>query len=246
MPLCSWQRLVSISLVFARWVSPLAVLSIASLIASLGPAYSGQHGADTSRETTVAYYLEFHARGGSLVGHAFMLAGRILDSGRRVREHHFGFAARADGLEGGIGSLVGTPGTIRRQPLDLKAATLVQFNVRLNYQQYHHLERVLRRARTRAPTFRLLSVNCNYFAGFIARSVGLRASADTLVHPAAYVVALARLNSRPDQRLARGDGMRWPGVSSRHRLGNRAAPWRWSRHTTTATRHPVRGGALGL
>jgi hypothetical protein len=178
------------------------MFAIASMIANPGPAFAAERGVTKNGATTVAYYVEFHARGGSPVGHTFMIAGRILDSGRRVREHHFGFSGEA----GGIQSVVGTPGTIGPQPLDLKLPTLVQFNVRLRYYQYRQLERVLRRARTRVPTYRLLTVNCNTFAGYIARSVGLRASADTVVLPIDYVVRLARLNSRLGQLSARGKG----------------------------------------
>jgi hypothetical protein len=201
MRLCSRHRIVSLPTFCALRGSLLVVLAIASIIANLRPAVAGEHGANKTGRTTVAYFLEFRARGG-VVGHTFMIAGRVLDSGKRVREHHFGFSAQTGGIE----SLIGTPGTIGPQPLDFKEPTLARFNVRLSYNKYRQLERALRRARTRAPTFRLLSVNCNYFAGYMARSVGLRASPRTFVHPTDYVLNLARLNSRLSQLSSRGKG----------------------------------------
>jgi hypothetical protein len=219
MRLCSPERVVSFWLARALGRSLLIVFAIASIIANQGSAVAGTLGVNKNGESTAAYYLEFHARGG-LIGHTFMIAGRVLDSGRRVREHHFGFSPAANDLTGNLESLVGTPGNIGPQPLDFKMPPLVRFSVRLSHSRYRQLERALRRARIRTPTFRLLSVNCNYFAGYIARSVGLRASAHTLVIPAEYIRALARLNSRPPKLLARGNGKHM----ARRQLAARAQP----------------------
>jgi hypothetical protein len=216
MRVCSWQSL-PLTFGFALRLSALTIFGVASLIIDLAPAFAGKQGVNKNAGATAAYYLEFHARGG-VVGHAFMIAGRILDSGRRVPEHHFGFSPKSNDMRGNLESLIGTPGSIGPQPLDRKMPTLAQFNVRLSSTQYRQLERALRRSRTRVPAFRLLSVNCNYFAGYIARSIGLRAPADTVKRPADYVLDLARLNIGAGTYPVGVQGKRWPSTSSRHRL----------------------------
>jgi hypothetical protein len=215
----SREMIGAFKFVFALRRSPLIVFAIASVSASLGSAVAGTRGVG-GEGSTAAYYLEFHARGG-LVGHTFMTAGRILDSGRRVREHHFGFSPASNDVMGNFQSLLGAPGSIGPQPLDFKMPPLARFGVRLSHRRYRQLERALHRARIRTPTFRLFSLNCNSFAGYIAQSVGLRASAHTLIYPADYVRALARLNSRPPKLLARGHGVRWRNVGFRHGLRDR-------------------------
>jgi hypothetical protein len=210
----SWRPLFvtfSLTIAFALRLSALTIFGVASFIAISGPALAGKQGVNKNGAATAGYYLEFRARGG-VVGHAYMIAGKILDSGRNVREHHFGFSPESNGMRGNLESLIGTPGSIGPQPLDFKMPTLVQFKVRLSAAQYRQLERALRRSRTRVPPFRLLSVNCNYFAGYMARSVGLRAPADTLKHPADYVVGLAQLN--------RGAGAYYVGVNGQRQLGD--------------------------
>ena len=210
----SWRPLFvtfSLTIAFALRLSALTIFGVASFIAISGPALAGKQGVNKNGAATAGYYLEFRARGG-VVGHAYMIAGKILDSGRNVREHHFGFSPESNGMRGNLESLIGTPGSIGPQPLDFRMPTMVQFNVRLSSTQYRQLERALRRSRTRVPPFRLLSVNCNYFAGYMARSVGLRAPADTLKHPADYVVGLAQLN--------RGAGAYYVGVNGQRQLGD--------------------------
>jgi hypothetical protein len=212
----SWQSL-HLTFVFALRLSVLTIFGVVSLIVDLAPAFARKQSVNKNAEATIPYYLEFHARGG-VVGHAFMIAGRILDSGRRLPKHHFGFSPAFNDMRGNLESLIGTPGSIGPQPLDLKMPTLVQFNVRLSATQYRQLERALRRSRTRVPAFRLLSVNCNYFAGYIAQSIGLRAPADTLKPPADYVLDLARLNIGAGTHPIGAHGTRWPRTSSRHGL----------------------------
>ena len=207
--------------VFVLRFSALTIFSVALFIASSDLTFAGKQRLNKNGDGTVAYYLEFRARGG-VVGHTYMVAGRILGSGRLVRGHHFGFSPQSNDLSGNVEALVGTRGSIGPQPLDFKMPTLAQFNVRLTSSQYRQLERALRRSRIRAPAFRLLSVNCNAFAGYIARSVGLRASEHTLKHPANYVSELARLNSGAGIYPVRVNGKRWPGVSTRHGLTRRA------------------------
>jgi hypothetical protein len=209
----SWQPLFltfSLTFAFALRLSALTIFGVASFIVVSGTALAGKQGVNKNGTATVGYFLEFRARGG-VVGHAFMIAGRILDSGRSVRDHHFGFSPESNGMRGNLESLIGTPGSIGPQPLDFKMPTLAQLNVRLSSTQYRQLERALRRSRTRVPAFRLLSVNCNNFAGYIARSVGLRAPPDTLKHPADYVLGLAQLN--------RGAGAYYVGVNGQRQLG---------------------------
>jgi hypothetical protein len=216
----SWQPLFltfSLTFVVALRLSALTIFGVTSFIVISGTALAGKQGVNRDGAATVGYFLEFRARGG-VVGHAFMISGRILDNGRRVREHHFGFSPASNGMRGNLESLVGTPGSIGPQPLDFEMPTLVQFNVRLSSTQYRQLERALRRSGTRVPAFRLLSVNCNYFAGYIARSVGLRAPADTVKHPTEYVLDLARLNMGAGTYFAGVNGMGRLGTSSGHGL----------------------------
>lgn len=219
-----WHFL-ALRFVFVLRFSALTIFSAAFFIAPPDLAFAGKQRLNKNGDSTVAYYLEFRARGG-VVGHTYMIAGRILRSGRLVREHHIGFSPESNGLSGNLESLVGTRGSIGPQPLDFKMPTLVQFNARLTSGQYAKLERALRRARARVPAFRVLSVNCNAFARYIARSVGLRASAHTLKHPANYVSELARLNNAAGAYSARVNATRvnkrWPAVSSREMLARRA------------------------
>jgi hypothetical protein len=218
MRLFSWHSL-SLKFDLPLRLLALTIFGVGCLIAS--PPVAGKQGLNKNGDGTVAYYLEFRARGG-VVGHTYMIAGRILGNGRRVPQHHFGFSPASNDLSGNLQSLIGTPGSIGPQPLDFKMPTLAQFNVRLTSSQYRQLERTLRRSRTHVPAFRLLSVNCNYFAGYIARSVGLRSSADTLKKPAHYVLDLARLNSGASTYRAWFNGQRAPGSIARHGLTRRA------------------------
>jgi hypothetical protein len=121
------------------------------------------------------YYIEFRARTGGILGHAYMTYGRADSRGRPIDQHYAGLYPD-DNYEDALmsfGPLVVAPAFIGSEAKDQATPPSVVYRRPLNAQEYAHLLWALRAMRSQHPRWNLVFHSCNDFVGEIARELGL-------------------------------------------------------------------------
>jgi hypothetical protein len=139
------------------------------------------------------HFIDFRSRPGALVGHTFILYGRIDGRGQAVELHRAGLYPN-DGNAGLIfGALLPVPAAVRDVPDDRTETPNAIYRVQLTARQYARLKSVVAHMRANDRGWHMLTHNCNDFARVVAQSLGLDTPPAILL-PNAWVRALKAMN----------------------------------------------------
>ncbi len=144
------------------------------LIAALGVVASAAN-ASAHDGPRHPYYIEFRARTGGILGHAYMTYGRLDSRGQPIDRHYAGLYPD-DNYEDALmsfGPLVVAPAFIGSEAKDQATPPSAVYRRPLNAQEYAHLLWALRAMRSQHPRWNLVFHSCNDFVGEIARELGL-------------------------------------------------------------------------
>jgi len=165
---------------------PLLLALFAALTAS--PALAQ----DSARDT---HFIDFRSRPGALVGHTFILYGRIDARGQAVELHRAGLYPD-DGQTGLIfGALLPVRAKVRAIAEDHKETPNAIYRRRLTARQYAKLKAIVAELRATDHGWHMFTHNCNDFARVVADSLGLDTPPAILL-PNAWVRALKAMNER--------------------------------------------------
>jgi hypothetical protein len=142
-----------------------------------------------------AYFVEFRARTGGMLGHTFIVYGRVDGSGRE-RELHYAGLYPADAWERALmtlGPLVTAPAYVGVENKDRHLAPIASYRVSLNANEFARMTGTVHRLQMSRPRWNLVFYNCNDFVTEVARSIGMR-TPPGLVSPKVYVRSLRAMN----------------------------------------------------
>ena len=177
---------------------PRASLLIA---ACLGLALTGASAARTvsphglSADPRGSYFIDFRARGGSLLGHTFVVYGRMDAHGRLLEAHYAGNYPREDHIDVWMVPLLLVPKSITVKSADFRERPTAIYRRRLSAAEYVRVAATVRHVRATTFGWHLVLNNCNHFAAEVAHSIGL-ATPPTLQLPEGFVRGLSTLNER--------------------------------------------------
>jgi hypothetical protein len=172
--------------------APLLLAGVFCVALTLGAA--AQHVATrrVSYERT-PYFLDFRARGGGVLGHTFIVYGRMDASGRVLEEHTAGLMPDDAYNDSPVLAVALVPGYISSKPEDPSKPLTAVYRLRLTAKQYAHLRLTVRRLRATHRRWHMTFYNCNDFAGQIAREMGLIAPL-AWARPTTFIRMLQALN----------------------------------------------------
>lgn len=151
--------------------------------------------AQAQTQTGGQYFIEFRARH-SILGHAYIVYGRLGAAGVPIELHYAGNQPADHDYGAYIGAVVPVPGVIRSVPEDFKAEPTTVYHRRLSAVEYRHVTMAIARIRAREHAWHLLFYNCNDFTVEIAHSLGMVSPPFPWMPPDAMVTGLRLLNSR--------------------------------------------------
>ena len=139
-----------------------------------------------------SYFVDFHARRGqSLVGHAFIVYGRLNAGGKILQAQVAGHFP--SGKYPWKGIIVPVRGSVGYNKYDFVEPSIDIYRRRLNSAEFKQLSTMVRQLKAIDPAYHLIFFNCNDFAGEAAESIGLRRPPSVML-PATYVGWLRALN----------------------------------------------------
>jgi len=139
-----------------------------------------------------SYFVDFHARRGqSLVGHSFIVYGRLNAGGKILQAQTAGhFPSGTHPRKETIGPVRGSVGQDKH---DFVEPSVDIYRRRLTSAEFKQLSTMVRRLKAIEPAYHLIFFNCNDFVGEVAESIGLRRPPSVML-PAIYVGWLRALN----------------------------------------------------
>ncbi len=159
----------------------IAAVCCAVLIAGVAnPAVAGER-----------YFIDFRARPGVMLGHTFIVYGRLDTDGRAIDVQYAGLYPK----DGGKGSFLIAP----RAPIrggvaeDFKQPASISYRRRLTATEFARLTATIRRVQQTEPYWHLLFFNCNDFITEVADALGMLRP-PSLMLPRDFVAALRELN----------------------------------------------------
>jgi len=139
-----------------------------------------------------SYFVDFHARRGqSLVGHAFIVYGRLNAGGKILQAQVAGHFP--SGRYPWKGIFVPVRGSGGHSKYDFVEPSLDIYRRRLTPAEFRQLSTMVRQLKAIDPAYHLIFFNCNDFVGEAAESIGLRRPPSVML-PATYVGWLRALN----------------------------------------------------
>ena len=139
------------------------------------------------------YFVDFRARPGGVLGHTFIVYGRIDDGGRILESRSAGLYPRDDYAHSPLLPLLVVPGHVSLKREDPRKGLGNIYRRRLSAAQFARLQATVRRIRKQRPRWNFVFQNCNSFVGRVAREIGLR-TPPTLDLPDNFVRGLYLLN----------------------------------------------------
>jgi hypothetical protein len=139
------------------------------------------------------YFVDFRARRGAMVGHTFLVYGRLGAHGEILHAEYAGNYP-ADGQIGLIvGSVIPVRTIIGSVEGDLRNPATIIYRRKLTATQFARLKATIRHVRATEHSWHLLFFNCNDIAVEATKSIGLLSPSPWLI-PHAYVSALRAMN----------------------------------------------------
>lgn len=146
------------------------------------------------RETV--YYIEFRSRSAASYGHTFASIGMLDAAGNIETSEIVGLhPATESPLPWMIGHIVPVPSETGASDGDTEEKYwTARYRVRMDQKRYDELVAKIRSMQASSPVWHAVFYNCNAFVGDIARHMGLKAPANTMLFPKEYIEELATLN----------------------------------------------------
>jgi hypothetical protein len=139
------------------------------------------------------YFVDFRARPGTLVGHTFIVYGRLNARGQLLDVRYAGIYPEDEHLGLVVGTVIPVRASVRGVAGDVKQSATIVYRRQLNATEFARLTAAVRRQRVTERHWHLLFYNCNDVAVEIAKSLGLYRPSPLLL-PNAFVAALRALN----------------------------------------------------
>ena len=188
----------------------LTVVFALSLVISLGVAAANAQGTKTilrtgnptTPVTTIGsgdYYIEFRSRYSWDYGHTYLVHGRVGVAPTKASVAGLS-PVGDDSTAWVIGHYVPVPAETGWTDGDLENKYVTaRFRVLMNKQQYDRAVEYIKDLQSRSHTWSAELYNCNAFVGDVARFMGLKVPASSLIYPKVFVTHLRLINSgHPD------------------------------------------------
>jgi hypothetical protein len=147
-----------------------------------------------TRKDVKLYFVEFRARSAQSYGHTFLVHGRI---GQKIAQkdvvglHPF----TESSIPWMIGHLVWVPSETGASDGDVEEQYVIaRYRIILNQEEYKRVARYLKERQANAPVWHAVLYNCNAFIADIAKFMGLKTPASTLLMPKNFINELKELN----------------------------------------------------
>jgi hypothetical protein len=141
------------------------------------------------------YFIDFRARRGAVLGHTFIVYGRLGAQGELLGAEYAGNYP-ADGQIGlVVGSVVPVRTIIGPVKGDLTDPATIIYRRKLTAAQFARVKAAVRHLRKTEHYWHLMFFNCNDLAVEVTRWIGLHSPPSWML-PHAYVTALRALNDR--------------------------------------------------
>jgi hypothetical protein len=166
----------------------LAILCLLAL-----PATAAAQDARDRAPADASYFMDFRARSGGMLGHTFVVYGRI-ERGRALEHGSAGLYPHDKYSDSLLPALIPVAGyvNVKKEGPELGKTTAV-YRRRLDARQYRHLQLTILRLRARRARWHLIFYNCNDFAVQVAREMGLW-TPTSLMAPHVFVHSLRAMN----------------------------------------------------
>ena len=151
------------------------------------------------------YAIEFRARSGGIVGHAYIAYGRLDASGRLLYPRYAGFYPSGVLEDTPLLAVLAAPGFVNLKPRDTRRSDMV-YRREIGAAVYAALPSEVRELRRDRPFWHLTFYNCNSFVADVAEWMGLRVPG-TLQLPKDFVRDLYVLNRRTAPGFAYAEAM---------------------------------------
>jgi hypothetical protein len=145
-------------------------------------------------EPSTHYFIEFRARSGGLLGHTFIVYGRMDDRGRVLQERSAGLYPNDEYNESMLPAVMPVGAYVNFKKEDPSLGVSAVYRRRLTAAQYAHLLDTLRHLQKTERRWNLFFYNCNDFASRVARELGLWTFPGGLMRPNFFVHGLRALN----------------------------------------------------
>lgn len=141
------------------------------------------------------YYIEFHARYAWDYGHTYLVHGRV--GVPPTKADVAGLSPVGDDPTAWVvGHYMPVPAETGWTDGDLEAKyTTARFRVLMNKEEYDRVLDYIKQLQARSHVWSAELYNCNAFAGDVARFMGLKVPASSLIYPKIYVTHLRLLNT---------------------------------------------------
>lgn len=150
------------------------------------------------RPATDGYFVDFRVRSGGVFGHTYVVYGRIDARGRFVRPRYAGLYPDGPFSGTALLAVLAVPGKVSADRADHRRRPRVIYRRRLSAAAFVRLRRTVQSERRTPQAWDLLLYNCNSFAAYVARAIGLRVP-PTFEFPDDFVRDLYVMNR--DERL---------------------------------------------
>ena len=156
----------------------------------IGLALTAVASAQPARES---YFLDFRARGGGVLGHTFIVYGRMDERGRITQAHHASFYPDEAFDETPALSVALVRGYVTAKKEDSKKPTLAIYRRKLSAAEYDHLQLTIHRLKATQRLWHMWFNNCNDFAAQVAREMGMVVPLPWML-PTGFVHTLRAIN----------------------------------------------------
>jgi hypothetical protein len=144
------------------------------------------------------YFIEFRSRYAWDYGHTFLVHGKV---GERLT--HASVAGLSpvgdDPTSWVVGHYVPVPAETGWTDGDLEDKYIsARYRVYMNKEQYDRIMVYIRQLQGRSKVWSAELYNCNAFVADVARQMGLRVPASTLIYPRVFINNMRQINTHPD------------------------------------------------
>ena len=168
----------------------LLVLALCLVVSALAPARAQDAARPPGRAD---YFIDFRARSSGMIGHTYLIYGRIDSSGRMSDLHHAGFYPRGEYHESPVLAVALVSGYITLKAENPRELPTIIYRRRLTAEQYALVHATVHYLKRSQPLWHLAMNNCNDFAAGVAHSIGL-VTPPALMTPYMFVRTMRAIN----------------------------------------------------
>lgn len=175
--------------------APLLFAGICLALAAPAEAQRAPRDARAQLQTHERYFVDFRARGGGLLGHTFIVYGRVDAQGRVIEQRHAGLYPDDAYAASPLLPVAVVPGYVSFKREDPSKPQVAVYRRMLSGNEYAQLRSTLQRLQASRPRWHMVFYNCNDFAAQVARDLGMWAPMSWSL-PGNFVEHLQAMNGR--------------------------------------------------